>query len=106
MTSVGDKKKYKQSISLSTYHCSNYTKQKVVSAENIALTVDIPLEILKDWATIKLRVDAPPYVELLNDLIPNKAVKVKGERIENRLRIICAEVKNKFRGKMALPTEN
>ena len=60
------RKKYKYRINVPTEHCLNYVRQGSVSTENIALTVDIPYEILKDWNDIQ----PLTFVELLNAFIP------------------------------------
>ena len=63
MTSVLDKEEYNQSKSFSTDHCLNYTKQQgISSSKNIALRLDIPDGIIKDWPELKSQAGAPTFV--------------------------------------------
>ena len=91
------RKKYIQSIHVSSEYCLEYVRQQSVCSEEMFFTIEIPYEILKDW-----KVDAAQpltYVDLLNAFIKGESFKVRSKRIENRLRIICSEVRRKFKGK-------
>ena len=98
--------KFKNSVSVSDYHCLQYVRKKCALSENIIFTLHIGYDCLHCLHEAKeeslLKEQSCSYTKLLNFLLRTKfCVKIRGDcsRLEGRLRRACGEVKNTFKGK-------
>ena len=78
----------------------NYVLEQKQKNNESFCCIDIPLSMLLCWATIqKNSTDFLSFVKLLNENIPGCgfAVKQDAARIEERLRVKCSFISNRFK---------
>lgn len=95
-----DLNKFKQSISLSSEHCSKYTNKTSVNSCDIALTIGIPHEHFRSWYNLKQdgTLTEYSYVEILNAFLRKHGLQLyESERINGILRRSCVAINSKAR---------